>query len=82
MTPNRDGQKIFSEGGISPRVGLEADLPDKQSHRNLVKPSHEKYFALSEAQISGMFRPVPLRHEGRFGRSSRNVGRDAMDAKH
>jgi hypothetical protein len=31
-------------------------------------------------QISGIFRAVPPRPEGRYGQSSRNVERDAMDA--
>jgi hypothetical protein len=37
--------------------------------------------ALLKNGNSAMFRHIPPRHEGRYGQSSRNVGRDAMDAR-
>jgi hypothetical protein len=50
---------------------VQADLDSQLSCR--------KNFGFSEMQISAIMRhPAPS--EGRYGQSSRNVGRDAMDA--
>jgi hypothetical protein len=49
-------------------------------YRNLIKPFREKYSHFRFSEICVSLRPSgPAR--GRFGRSSRNVGRDAMDAE-
>jgi hypothetical protein len=57
-------------------------MPDGQItslYRKYVKPRDEKYFTsvFQKYMIVSTY-PGPAR--GRFGRSSRNVGRDAMDA--
>ena len=55
------------------RSRTQTDLPDELIFRNRVKPSIEKYFALSEGRIRRMVRAVPPPHEGR-SRSSRTLG--------
>ena len=40
----------------------------------------QKYFPSSPGQISTRSGAIPVRQEGRCGQSSRNVGRDAVDA--
>jgi hypothetical protein len=42
---------------------------------------NQKYFSSGFRKIM-LVDPIPSRQEGRYGQSSPNVGRDAMDAKH
>jgi hypothetical protein len=56
------------------------DLPVAPIFRNRVKPSRQKYFSLSEAQISRKVPPNPRLTQRGASRTSRNVARGAMDA--
>jgi hypothetical protein len=57
-----------------------SDLPDGRRPRNPVQPSCEKYFASVFQNYVVALSPSRLDEEGRYGQSSRNVGRDAVDA--
>jgi hypothetical protein len=47
----------------------------------VVQSRSQKYSAFRKPQISGFFPCIPLRQEGRYGQSSPNARRDAMDVK-
>jgi hypothetical protein len=65
MSEATSGESLALMRATAPPISS-ADLPDGLIFRNPVNPRAQKYFSLSETQITLMIRPVPRSLQRRF----------------